>query len=275
MTPVIVGCVVGVVWPAGIVTLKGDMVRVLVSVLDNATVTAAAAACGSVTAKVAVFPRPTVGLVGRPIVPAVTTVTATVVLGRFGASVLAVMVAEPKVTAVTSTFTLVAPGAKFTLVGTVATLGALEFKLIVKPAAGAAPDRFNATVCVAIPVMVTVGGAKLMVAFTCTVTLAEVTPVPVAVMFAEPRLTPVIVGWVPGVDWPARIVILAGVMVSFVISLLARAIVRFTGAGLARLTANGTDAPSPTVGLAGRITVAGAATVTLAVASAMFGRLAA
>ena len=194
MTPVIVGCVVGVVWPAAIVTLAGDMVSVLVSVLESATVTAAAAACGSVTAKVAVFPRPTVGLVGRPIGPAVTTVTAVVVLGRFGASVLAVMVVEPKVTAVTGTFTLVAPAAKFTLAGTVATPGALEVKLIVKPPAGAAPDRFNATVCVAIPVIVTVGEAKLMVAFTCTVTLAEVTPVPVAVMFAEPTLTPLIVG---------------------------------------------------------------------------------
>ena len=166
MTPVIVGCTAGVVWLAGIVTLEGDMVRVLVSVLDNATVTAAAAACGSVTAKVTVFPRPTVGLVGRPIGPAVSTVTAVVVLGRFGASVLAVIVVEPKVTAVTSTFTLVAPAAKLTLAGTVATLGALEIKLIVKPLAGAAPDRFNATVCVAIPVMVTVGGAKVMVAFT-------------------------------------------------------------------------------------------------------------
>ena len=100
-----------------------------------------------------------------------------------------------------------------------------------------------------------------------------VTPVPVAVMFAEPTLTPLIVGWAAGVEWPARIVILVGAIVSFVRSLLARAIVRSTGAGLARLTANAADAPSPTVGLAGRLTVAGAATVTLAVASAMFGRL--
>src|ERR1035441_9070719 len=97
LTPVIVGCVAGVVWPAAIVTLAGDMVSVLVSVLESATVTAAAAACGSVRAKVAVFPKPTVGLVGRPIGPAVTTVTAVAVLGRFGASVLAVMVVEPKI----------------------------------------------------------------------------------------------------------------------------------------------------------------------------------
>ena len=162
MTPVTVGCVVGVVRPAGIVTLKGDMVRVLVSVLDNVTVTSAAAVCGKVTAKVTVFPRPTVGLVGTPISPAVTTVTPRVVLGTFGARVLAVMVAGPKPTAVT----LVAPAAKLTLGGTVATLGALELRLIVKPPVGAAPDSFNATVCVAIPVMVTVGTAKVMVAFT-------------------------------------------------------------------------------------------------------------
>jgi hypothetical protein len=143
LTPVIVGCVAGVVWPAAMVTLAGDMVSVLVSVLDNATFTAAAAACGNVTAKVAVFPRPTVGLAGRPIGPAVTTVTATLVLGTFGASVLAVMVAEPKATAVTGTFVVVAPAAKLTLAGTVATLGALEFRLMVKPPAGAAPDKVN------------------------------------------------------------------------------------------------------------------------------------
>ena len=263
------------VCPAAIETVVGVTLTLVGSELLSVTVTALAGATGSVTAKGADPPNPTVTPAGRPMDPAATTVTAAVVLGTFGASVLAVMVVEPNPTAVTGTVRLVAPAAKLTLAGTVATLGALELKLIVKPLAGAAPDRFNVRLCVTSPVMVTVGGAKLMVAFTWTVALAEVTPVPVAVMFAEPRLTPVMVGWVPGVDWPARIVILAGVMVSFVMSLLARAIVRSTGAGLARLTANVAEAPSPTVGLAGRITVAGGATVTLAVASAMFGRLAA
>jgi hypothetical protein len=68
-------------------------------------------------------------------------------------------------------------------------------------------------------------------------------------------------------------VTLAGEMVTFDVSLLASAIVRLAGAGLARLTAKAAVALNPTVGDAGRFTVAGAVMVTLAVASAMFGRL--
>lgn len=123
------------------------------------------------------------------------------------------------------------------------------------------------------PEMVAVDGEKLMVAFTCTVAAAEVTPAPDAVMVAEPRFTPVIAGCVAGAVWPLRIVIVEGEMVTLDVSLLASAMVRLAWAGLARLTANGAVAPNPTEGDAGRFTVAGAVMVTLAVASAMFGRL--
>src|SRR3954447_25149557 len=125
------------------VKLVGEIVSVLVSVLDKFTVTFPTAGCGSVTAKVACFPRPTVGLFGRPIDPAGTTVTVTLAFGTFGASVLAVMVAGPTATAVTGTFVVVAPAANVTLPGTVATPGALEIRLTVKPPAGAAPESVN------------------------------------------------------------------------------------------------------------------------------------
>jgi len=143
LRPLIWDCVVGVVWPARMVKLVGEMVTVLLSVLDNVTVTFPTAGCGSVTAKVACFPRPTVGLFGRPIEPAGTTVTVTLVFGTFGAGVLAVIVAGPTATAVTGTIVVVAPGANDTLAGTVATPVALEVRLIVKPPAGAAPDSVN------------------------------------------------------------------------------------------------------------------------------------
>lgn len=174
LTPVTVGCVGGAVWPAAMITLAGDMVSVLGSLLDNATVTFAGAACGSVTGNVAVLPSPTVVLEGSPMAPAVTTVILAVAFGMFGAAVLAVMVAEPKPTAVTSTFALVAPAVILTLGGTVATLGVPELRVNVKPPAGAAPERLSTRFCVANPVMVALDGVKLMVAFTCTGALADV-----------------------------------------------------------------------------------------------------
>jgi hypothetical protein len=141
--PLICGCAVGVVWPAWMVTVVGDMLTMLLLVLDNVTVTVETAACGSVTAKVAWLPSATVGLVGRMIDPAGSTVTVTAAGGRFGAAVLAVIVAGPKATVVTGTLVVVAPAANVTVAGTVATFVAFETRLIVKPPAGAAPDSVN------------------------------------------------------------------------------------------------------------------------------------
>jgi hypothetical protein len=272
-TPVTVGCVAGVVWPELMVTLAGEIVTLLVLLLLSDTVTFAGAGCGSVTAKVAVCPRFTLVLEGRLMAPGLVTVIDSVVLGMFGAAVLAVIVAVPTDTPVTGTLTVVAPAAKFTVAGTVATDGVSELRLMVKPPAGAAPERFNTAFCVVTPVTVRLGCAKLMVAFTCTVVLAGVIPVPDALMLAEPVLTPLTAGWFAGVVWPARIVMLAGEIVSLVVSLLVRAIVRSADAGLARLTANAVDLPMPTVRLDGSVTVAGADTVTFSVASAISGVL--
>lgn len=146
LTPVIWGCATGVVWPAAMTTVAGEMVRVLVSLLDRVTVTAEGAACGRVTANAVELPIPTVGLEGTPIVPAVATVMLAVVLGRFGAAVLAVMVLAPNPTPVTTTLAEVAPVAKLTLAGTVATVGVPELRFTVKPPAGAGPERLRARV---------------------------------------------------------------------------------------------------------------------------------
>lgn len=80
----------------------------------------------------------------------------------------------PGVPLVTATFALAAPAGKVTVSGTVATLGLLELKLMVRPPEGAAAERFSTAFTVADPVMVRVGGAKLIVAVICTAWLADV-----------------------------------------------------------------------------------------------------
>lgn len=80
--------------------------------------------------------RPTDGL-ATLMLPNGFTVTAALALAIFGE--LAVIVADPTPVAVTWTATLVAPGAKLTIVGTVATPVLFEATLIVKPPAGACP----------------------------------------------------------------------------------------------------------------------------------------
>jgi hypothetical protein len=66
---------------------------------------------------------------------------------------------------------------------------------------------------------------------------------------------------------------LAGVTVSFVISLLASATVTpLGGAGADNVTGKGTDCPGPTVRLGGRSIVPGLTTVTGSLVSAIFGK---
>jgi hypothetical protein len=84
------------------------------------------------------------------------------------------MVVVPGVTLVTGTVTLFAFGANVTLAGTVATPGVVELRLTVRPAAGAGADKFSVRVCVAMPVIVKLGGKKLSVALTTTGSLVEV-----------------------------------------------------------------------------------------------------
>ena len=78
-----------------------------------------------------------------------------VALERPGA--LAVMLAEPAATPVTGTGALVAPTAKFTLAGTVATPALLELRLMVRLACAGA-DKINVRFCVADATIVRLAG---------------------------------------------------------------------------------------------------------------------
>ena len=99
------------------------------------------------------------------------TVTVAVVSARLGRA-LAWIVADPAATPVTGTGTLLAPDAKVTVAGTVATLVLLELKLITVPPDGAGTDRFKVKFCVAVPVIVCISGEKASVPVTCTARLA-------------------------------------------------------------------------------------------------------
>jgi hypothetical protein len=128
--PVTVGCVAGVVAPAAMKTLAGDTVTLVLSLLARLTVTPPAGAFWDrVTVNGFDWPKFTEVVAGTPID---IWVTFTVAVADVMPVALAVMVAEPTATPVTVTVALVAPAAKVTVAGTVATLVALEFRLTVK-----------------------------------------------------------------------------------------------------------------------------------------------
>ena len=107
---------------------------------------------------------------------------------------LALMVAMPLPTPVTGTLTMVAPAAKVTEAGTVATLVLVELVLMVGPPLGAAGDTTSVRFCVPVPVMDRLEDEKPMVNVGfVTVTLAEVFAifVALALMVAMPAPTPV------------------------------------------------------------------------------------
>src|SRR5436190_20524823 len=76
----------------------------------------------------------------------------------FRAAVIAVIVAEPAVPAVTGTLTLVAPAAMVAPAATLATPGLLELKDTASPPAGAGDVRAKVRFCVPGPLIVTVAG---------------------------------------------------------------------------------------------------------------------
>jgi len=135
--PLTCGCVVGVVAPCGMITLTGvTMTFEPSSLVFKLTVTPPnGAGADSVTANDADWPSFTGVFAGKLIAPVM--VTAAVALAMFDA--LAVIFTAPGATAATDKVTLVAPGAKLTVAGTVALLVSLEFKFTVRPPAGACP----------------------------------------------------------------------------------------------------------------------------------------
>ena len=76
------------------------------------------------------------------------------------------MFAEPAATPVTGIVTVVAPAANVSVVGTLATPGLSELRLMVRPLSGAGAERSSATNCLLLPVMVKLGGEKLSVMVT-------------------------------------------------------------------------------------------------------------
>ena len=83
-------------------------------------------------------------------------------------AVLACTFAVPAAVPVTGTFTVVAPGAKVTVAGTVTNEVLSDLRFTVNPAAGAGPDRFRTTLRVISPGSVTNCCAKLSVPLTKT-----------------------------------------------------------------------------------------------------------
>ena len=100
------------------------------------------------------------------------TVTFAVVSAMVG-SLLAWITVAPEPTIVSGTATVVLPGAKLTVAGTVATVALLEKRSTASPPAGAWPESVSVMFCVPPPVRVTFAGVKATVAVTWTATFAE------------------------------------------------------------------------------------------------------
>jgi hypothetical protein len=166
LAPVTCGWMIGVVCPAGMVTVGAERLTLAGSLLTSAMVTDEEGADDKLTFRATAWPSVRLKLAGTLTLPAGSTVTLNVVSAMFAP--LAWITAVPATPLVTATFALVAPAAKITAGGTVATFVLLEVKLMVRPPEGAAADRFSTAFTVAAPVMVRVGGTKVMVAVTCT-----------------------------------------------------------------------------------------------------------
>jgi hypothetical protein len=172
-------------------TVNGETVAFVVSLLARVTVTPPVpAGADKETAIGADWPGVNERLAGSEIEPRVVTVTVAVVSARFGKE-LAWIVAVPPATLVTGTLTVVEPARMVTIAGTVAALVLLELKLTVMPPLGAGDERVNVRFCVAIPLIVRVGGVKLSDAVTSTEPLSFANPGADAVIVADPKLTAV------------------------------------------------------------------------------------
>ena len=167
--PVTTGAVVGVVDPAGMVTVAGEIETTPELLLDRATVTPPVpAGADNVTWKGADWPRPTVTPEGSEMLPPLCTVTVAVALVTLGAVLDAVMVVVPTLSPVTGTLTEVAPCEMVTLAGMLSTPDVLVLRLIVN-ADGAAADKFKIRFWVADPAIVIDEGLKLSAAPTTTI----------------------------------------------------------------------------------------------------------
>src|SRR5579884_3524288 len=152
LTPVTCGCVAGRVAPEAMVTVLGDTVTLVESLLERVTVTPPfGAGVDNWIASVADCPSVRLVFCGTVTEPGWATDTLVVVLTIFGVAVLAVMMADPGATPVIGTVALVALAANVTVAGTVAAAVLFDDRLNVKPEAGAATDNTSVTFWVAVP----------------------------------------------------------------------------------------------------------------------------
>src|SRR3954447_26259619 len=86
---------------------------------------------------------------------------------------LACSVLDPAPTLVTGTLTLVAFAANVAVAGTVTAAVLLEMRFTVRPPVGAGAARFSAIFCVARPLIVKLGGAKLSDVITCVAVVPD------------------------------------------------------------------------------------------------------
>ena len=115
---------------------------------------------------------------------------------------------------------MVAPGCIVTVgEATVATLMLLELMLKVRPPEGAGPERVSVRFWVSVPESVRLSGEILIVAVTWTGLVVEVYTGALAVTLAVPRSFPITCGATAGCVWPASMVTLGGVTLTFGVSL--------------------------------------------------------
>jgi len=165
----------------------------------------------------------------------------TVAFETFGVVVEAVMVVFPTPAPVTGTVTDVAFWAMVTDDGIVTMPLAPAVRLTVS-GEGAGADRVRVRFWVTGPVIVTEGWLKLRLAATLTVCVPVWKPGAEALIEADPKFTPVTVGWVAGCVCPAAIVTVPGEIVSFVGSLLVSVTVTPPcGAAVGSVTGNAMD----------------------------------
>lgn len=238
------------------VTVVGAIFTFVASLAISDTVTPpAGAGDGRVTDKFSDCPRPTDVFAGRMIEPRFATVIVALAPVTFGEVVEAVMVAVPGFPAVTVIVSDVAAAGKKTLDGTDAIRESLDVRFtVIPPGDGAGTDRFSVRLFLAPSPRVSVFGVNDSPAATVTGSVSPRKLAADAVIFAVPKLTPVICGWVSGVVARAGMNTVAGAILTILLLLLVSAMVAPpTGAGVSKLTGYATDWFGATLALAGSL----------------------
>jgi hypothetical protein len=173
LMPVTFGWVAGVLSPAAMLTVPGEIDSLEESLLVSVTVAPPAGAGDpKVTGKSTEVLRPTFKFTGTLISPGAETVTPAVAFAILGVVVLAVIVVEPGPTAVTGTVTLFWPAAMVTDNGTVATPLLEELRVNVT-LEGAGTERVRERFFVPVAENTRLAGKKLAEPVTCTIALAD------------------------------------------------------------------------------------------------------